>query len=319
MSNNIKQEMNKIEIPKELHERSKVGILQAKKEIRPYRIRYWKTGFVAVASLLILFVSYTVLFEKMPVKSPKEPTAFSSPDGSVTIPGIKLPEENSSANMIGLIVYNNKIYTQTQSEIISKNAKAILGEKIGRTKSTIDEWSSQEAYNVEFGSSIGETDVYSVKGYDKDFRIMTYEVRDGKTYAELYENLNDITIKSGEELFGKLKISGNVKLAHLRYYSDFYYGTDNYKNIANKELIASFLDRLNKSKPVLAENLPLKRQEYYNDERFRELTVYLYDGTKVRLTLFEGGFVHYGYMPIYFKMDDIEVFNNVWIQLPLTE
>jgi hypothetical protein len=323
MSNNIKKEINKIVIPKSLHERSKKGVFKAKDEvidIRKKRKKYKGRVLIAVASVLLTIGGFT-LIEQMnqPATLPNEDILYGNADGSITIPEIKLPEEDTLANMIGLIVYNNKIYTQTDTEIIPKYAKSLLGEKLGTTKATIDEWSNQDEYSVEFASTIGITDVYSVKGYDKGFRIMTYEERDGKTFAEIYESLNDITIESGEDLFGKLKISNNVKLAHLRYYSDFYYSSDNYRNIADMDLIHSFFNNLNGAKPITQERLPLSKQDYYNDERFRELTVYLNDGTKVRLTLFEGGYIHYGYMPIYFKMDDLENFNNIWVQLPLTD
>lgn len=74
---------------------------------------------------------------------------------------------------------------------MQKMPKTYWGEKLGTTKGNIDGWSKQEAYDEEFASTIGETDVYAVKGYDKDFRVMTYE-REGEFSAEFYENLNGI-------------------------------------------------------------------------------------------------------------------------------
>ncbi|OZM57974.1 hypothetical protein CIB95_06355 [Lottiidibacillus patelloidae] len=317
MSNRIIEEMNKIDIPRELSDRSKLGVLQAKSEMKMKMFK--RRGFLFAASLLVGIGTYAVTNDLNLRDSQPEQTLFASPDGSITIPEIKLPEENSKANMIGLIVYNNKIYTQTDTEIIAKHANSLIGDKLGMTKGTIDEWSSHDEYTVEFASTVGITDVYSVKGYDQDFRIMTYEEKDGKVYAEIFESLNNITIENGEDLFGKLKIINNVNLAQIRYYSDFYNSTANYQNIADLNLIHSFFETLNETKPILQEDLPLTRHDYYNDERFRELIVYLNDGTKVRITLFEGGYVHYGYMPIYFKMEDLEIFNQVWVQLPLTD
>ncbi|MDM5328503.1 hypothetical protein [Neobacillus sp. CF12] len=153
--------------------------------------------------------------------------------------------------MIGLIVFNGKIYTQTRTEIGAENAKAIIGEKLGTTKGTIDEWSKQEAYDEEFASTIGIADVFSAKGYDSNFRIMTYGERDGEPYAEFYENLNGITINSGKDVFGKLKTVGNVSSAEYRTFSDWDKSVENYHLIADMKILNDFVKELNKTKPFL--------------------------------------------------------------------
>ncbi|MDM5328504.1 hypothetical protein [Neobacillus sp. CF12] len=53
MSNKIKQEMKRIEIPKGLSERSKIGILKAKKEMKNNRKGYSLTSIGIVAGLLL--------------------------------------------------------------------------------------------------------------------------------------------------------------------------------------------------------------------------------------------------------------------------
>ena len=214
MNNNIKQEINKIEIPEGLSERSKLGVSQAKKEIKKDRRRFSVKG-IGIAAALLVSVGAFILFNygTLDGATGNKGALVVNEDGSVEIPAIQLPKDTSSASMIGLIVYNGKIYTQTGTEIDPEDAKAIIGDKIGTTKATIDEWSKQEAYDEEFASTIGVTDVYSVKGYDKDFRIMAYQELDGKQYAEFYENLNGITINSGEDVFGKLNMVSNVSSA----------------------------------------------------------------------------------------------------------
>ncbi|MBK3494261.1 hypothetical protein JFL43_05205 [Viridibacillus sp. YIM B01967] len=64
-------------------------------------------------------------------------------------------------------------------EIAKQKVKVLRGEKLVRTKGTIDEWSKQDDYATEFASSIGNSDVYSVRGYDESFRIMTYSEEGG--------------------------------------------------------------------------------------------------------------------------------------------
>ena len=80
--------------------------------------------------------------------------------------------------MIGLVVYQGNIYTQTGTQITPDIAAR--GDKLGRSKSGITEWSSSEDY-TELASTIGEMDIFTVKGYDADFRIMSYMEHDGKS------------------------------------------------------------------------------------------------------------------------------------------
>ena len=233
-------------------------------------------------------------------------------DGSVESPAIQLPGDTSNADMIGLIVYNGKTYTQTRTEIDAENVKAIIGDKLGTTKGTIDEWSKQEAYNEEFASTIGETDVYSVKGYDKDFRIMTYKEQGGKQTAEFYENLNGIS--SGVDVFTKLNIVGNVSSAQWRTFNDWDYDIENYKTISDMAVLDTFLEELKKVKPLPREQNADPISNSRNNEDFRELSINLNDGSRVRLTLLKDGYIYYGFMDVYFEMNE-GVFSKMWSQL----
>jgi hypothetical protein len=316
MSNKIKEEINKINIPKELHERSEMGILKAKNEKQRSRKKY-NVKVVIVAASLLVSIGTIFLFNNFFIQNgttPNQNTLVVMKDGSVVIPMIQLPENTSTAAMIGLIVYNGKIYTQTRTEIEAEQGHTILGEKLGTTKETIDEWSKQEAYDEDFASTIGKADVYSVKGYDKDFRIMTYEEREGKFYAEFYECINGITINDGEDVFGKLKMIGNVSTAQYRIFSDWDNSINNHRSISDMNVLNSFVEKLIKAKPFPREINSDPLGDSRNDEEFRELTVHLNDGTKVSLTLLKGGYIYYGHMSVYFKMDENE-FLKMWDQL----
>lgn len=312
MSNKIKQEMNKIEMPKELSERSKKGVSQAKKEMKKDRKRFNVKGIAIAAALLVSVGAFTLLNNDTPDSATGNQDA--NEDGSVQIPAIQLPEDTSSAKMIGLIVYNGKIYTQTMTEIDAEDAEAIRDDKLGATKGTIDEWSKQEAYDEEFASTIGVTDVYSVKGYDKDFRIMAYQEQDGLQYAEFYENLNGITINSGADVFGQLNMVSNVSSAKWRTFSDWDNGIEIYHPIEDMKTFDAFIEELNKVNPLPRdENLdPISNSR--NDDAFRELTVNLNDGSRVKLTLLKDGYIYYGFMDVYFEMNE-DVFSKIWSQL----
>lgn len=317
MSNVIKQEVNKIEIPRELHARSKMGVSKAKSEKKQRNRKSFKLkGIIVAASFVVsigTFAIYNIFNQNSAVQN--QNSHIVTEDGSVEIPMIQLPEETSTADMIGLIIYNGKIYTQTRTEIDAEDAKALLGEKLGTTKGTIDEWSKQEEYDEELASTIGKADVYAVKGYDKDFRVMTYEESEGKFYATFYESLNGITVHDGKDVFGKLKMTGNIASAQYRIFSDWNNDIDNYHPISDMNVLNSFIDNLNEAKPFSCEgNSEPLSEESRNDEEFRELKVYLNDGSKVGLTLLKGGYIYYGFIDVYFKMDE-DVFSKMWDQL----
>jgi hypothetical protein len=315
MSNKIKQEMNKIEIPKELSERSKIGVSKAKKEMKKDRKRYNIKGIAVAAALLVSIGTYALFNDGFPnnTANNQNPLVVTK-GGGVKIPAIHLPEGDTSADLIGLIVYNGKIYTQTRTEIDVEDAKTIVGEKLGTTKGTIDEWSKQEAYDEEFASTLGITDVYSVKEYDKDFRIMTYKEQDGEIYAEFYENLNGITIDNGKDVFGKLKMIGNISTAQYRTFSDWDNSIDNYHPIVDENILNVFVEELNEVKPFPREQNSDPISNSRNNEEFRELTIKLNDGSKVSLTLLKEGYIYYGFMGAYFKMDN-DVFLKMWKQI----
>jgi hypothetical protein len=315
MSNKIKQEMNKIEIPKELSERSKIGVSHAKEEMKSGQKIFNLKSFGIAAALLVSVGAFTLFNNGTPDSTTgNQSELVVDKDGSVEIPAIQLPEDTSSADMIGLIVYNGKIYTQTGTEIDSEDAKAIIGDKLGTTKGTIDEWSKQEAYDEEFASTIGKTDVYSVKGYDKDFRVMTYQEQDGKGYAEFYESLNGLRINSGEDVFGELKMVGGVSSAQYRTFSDWNNSIENYQPITDIETLNTFVAELNKTKPFPRGQNSDPIGNSRTDEQFRELSIKLNDGSRVNLTLLKEGYIYYGYMGVYFQMNE-DVFSKMWKQI----
>lgn len=311
MDNKIKKEMQKIEIPETLHEHVEMGVSQAKKE-RPFINKGLNKKVLVFAAVLFLSIGTFVLLNMNQDENDTANQPFATEDGGVTIPQIQLPEEGTSTDMIGLIVYNENIYTQTSSAVNLKSAKNLVGKRLGTTKGTIDEWSKQEAYDQEFASTIGETDVYTVKGYSKDFRIMTYkEDKDGQIHSEFYENLNGITIHSGDDFFTKLNMEGNITSATYQLFSDWDQGVENYHSIINMKAVNAFISELHQTEahPRSAQSDPIS--EARNDASFRKLILHLADGTTVKLTLLKDGYIYYGFMGAYFEMND-EAFREMW-------
>ncbi|MFB5268640.1 hypothetical protein ACE41H_17905 [Paenibacillus enshidis] len=240
--------------------------------------------------------------------TPNTPAA-SSPD-SVVIPKLELPDKNSGVktSMVPLVVYQGNIYTQAATRIDAADATALRGDKLGRTTGGIDELSGNDKY-TELASNIGETDIYAVKGYDSDFRIMSYTEIDGQVYAELFEHTNGITVSSGADLLGKLHLEGRIASAEWESFESWNNGQQQYEPLANDESLAGFLASLQDAKPLAAD--PLIDQGIYDDENRKVIYLKLEDHTRVELTLFGKGLVRYGNDPVFFEVES-GAFQALW-------
>jgi hypothetical protein len=273
----------------------------------------FRTKIYVVASLAFIICISAVVYNSIMRNSKATTKVVKSTEG-IYIPKIELPNKtNVLANMIGLIVYQGKVYTQTGTEIDIENAGNILGTKIGTAKGNIDEWSKQQDYSVELASTTGKQAVYQVKGYDKNFRIMTYARVNGKVNAEFYDNFNGITIKTGEDVFGKLKIENNIKAAKYEEYESWNNGKKELKQLGNVSALNSFVTELKNTIPYKQESLSYLFQDN-GDINQKFVYVTLKDGCKVQLRLFKEGYVDYGACNLFFKMND-NIFNTLWNEL----
>ncbi|MVX66038.1 hypothetical protein GKZ28_20375 [Clostridium chromiireducens] len=241
-------------------------------------------------------------------------------DNEVYIPRFELPTEDTrvAAKMIPLIVYNEKIYTRSPIKINSKNAKNLLGKKLGTTNSNINELSSNSEYSTEFASNIGVTDVYSVNGYDEGFRIMTnITLPDGTSYPEFYDSLNGISIKTGADFFGKLKLQNNILSAKFQTFDDWNNGNGISYSINDFNLLNSFVDSLDKSIPYLPENIEPLLGDYGNNENCKKITLNLKDGCEnLTFTVLKSGYVYYNSPNVYFKIDG-KIIEEIWDKLSI--
>lgn len=247
-----------------------------------------------------------------PAQKPAENTGKVAENQGVYIPKIKLPDNPGTAvKMIGLIVYQGRIYTQSNSEIGIEEAQKLMGEKIGRTKGNITEWSKQDDYAVELASTVGAQDVYTVKGYDKSFRIMTFETyENGNSYAQVFECLNGVTVKTGSDIFDNLKILNNVETANYENYESWNNGKQELKQLSDVKSLNDFLISLNKAAAYNMDSVSgIWDDDSADAQKFVHIS--LKDGTKVQLRLFKAGYVHYGNVNILFKVD-YNAFKTFW-------
>ncbi len=266
---------------------------------------------ISIAASLVMVIGIGIWGNYLINRNPSTSTNKISTEG-IYIPKVELPKNNGTGvemDMIGLIVYQGRIYTETGTKIDSKSAEKLLDEKLGTTKSGIDEFSKQENYAVEFASTIGVQDVYSVKGYDKTFRIMAFATENGRIYnARFYECLNGITVKTGADMFDKLKLDDRINKVRYENYESWNNGKQQFKEFVKIQALNSFINELKNTIPYKQESLS------YLFEVTKQKFVYIYlnDGSEVQLRLFDGGYIYYGHL--FFKMKD-EAFNLLWKEL----
>lgn len=266
--------------------------------------------FVSIAAGLVVLILVTTLATQLIGNNKGKNNDKLASNEGVYIPKLELQEDtNIKASMIGLIVYQGKIYTQG-SMINPEDAKNLLGEKLGTTKGNITEWSKQEDYAVELASTIGIQDVFEVKGYDKAFRIMSYQEIDGEIYAQIFECLNDMTIVIGSDLYKKFEIENNIKEVAYESFDSWNNGKLEYQPMTNIEGLNDFLIALGAATPYEQETLSnLFEDQSEGNQKFVYIT--LKDGTSVELRLFKDGYVFYTGAHIFFKVDTI-AFESFW-------
>ena len=238
------------------------------------------------------------------------------------VPALSVPEpkEWAMCDMIGTLVYKGGIYTQTDNMYMDMEAEqkeALLGEYLGHATSSLDEWSSFEEYSKEFASTY-EGDVYSVKGYDPQFRVcVRCEAEyDGEKHLSLFflERLNDITINTGYDVFEvRLKVREKYVSCKWESHDDW----DNARNIyhdleLDDETWGRFMDMVDTCKFVYTWDPDTNSSSIYRTDNQIHLYIQLDDGLKVHMRLIEGGYVGYQGLGWYFVKIPEDIFNKVY-------
>lgn len=235
-------------------------------------------------------------------------------NAGIYIPQIQLPTNTKlAAKMMGLIVYQGRIYLQSPSQIDPQQAEQLVGEKLGTTSGNITEWSKQADNTMDLASTIGTQNVYTVKGYDRSFRIMTYENINGEVRASFFECLNDLTVNSGNDIFGKFKMENNIESVQYEGFDSWNNGKGDYHLLTKLDDFNTFLAALEQSIPYNQESLPdLLDSPNTIDQRF--LSIHLNDGSSIQLRLFKEGYVYYNGINIFFKVASPS-FEALWSEL----
>ena len=296
-------------------ERAEMKEEEAKKRVKGNQKRRrlnWRkySGLAAVACICLLIVSIAVVeqWQKQKPKNTQQPASDVVATGSISVPAIQLPKGNDldAYAMIGLIVYQGRIYNQVEWYQGEKAAaiSSLVGEHLGFAKGNIDEWSEQDDYAEEFAAS-AYGDVYAVNGYSTEFRICivdqyTDDNEEMVDYITFFENLNGISLTTGADLFEeRLKMQENWEAVQYQTHESWDYALGEFHELSGitKIQINDFFTELNST-----EFLDMTGTDIYDwaDKKQTHLYVTLKDGTNVELRLMEGGYVGYQGLGWYF-------------------
>ena len=251
----------------------------------------------------------------------------------VKVPEIKIsaPENGIEACMVGMVIYKGKVYVQSNTSISLEDGKALMEEKLGVThdlsKSIQDNGTSAGYIDLDkvsdFASFMVGADVYKVKGYGEDFRILTYYRSEGVENIEIWECLNGITVESGADVFGKMNIKGNLRSLNWDTFNNWNNGTPDPKEVMINEVVSEFIYAMYEATPVSLEDHEIRDEFFYSEEEYNKdgeekqkfLYLKLNDGITLEIRVYSNGHVMYsGMSDVVFKVDQ-QALNNMWEHL----
>lgn len=243
-------------------------------------------------------------------------------DAGLCIPALELPDMTDGVkyDMIGLVVYNGGIYTETEMYYGDEALKIdnLIGDYLGYATGSIGERSTQEEYAEEFASSVAGK-VYEVIGYDTDFRVcIREEVEYGNGEKQLWiqflDRLNGITLTTGEDLF-ETRLHLRDRIANIQWQShdDRNYNRGNIQNaVLDANLWERFLNEVDKGTFVNLGSHKISSDTICDTEEQAHIILTMEDGTVARLHLIEGGYVGYDALGWYFVQIPGETFDAVF-------
>lgn len=213
-------------------------------------------------------------------------------------------------DMVAFVIYGGRMYECSQV-LEGDAAEELMGEYLFTSPGYIDEWSSPEEYTDGTGSVAG--DVYTVKGYDSAFRLCI--PLDGGALLELYDTLDGITLRTGEDLYGeRLHLRENWREAEYQTHDDWNSNEDTFRTPElTEEEIAAFIDALYAGEFEYWGPDSETGDIYMLGLEQKHLYFRLADGSSVELRLFENGLVKYTPLPDRVLVDASgAAFDAVW-------
>lgn len=261
------------------------------------RIFYWKRITAVAACFTVILCSVLLIFPK------------DKQEAGVYIPKIEF-KEDVMMDMGQLFVYNKNVYciadgVNKELADLSING-TLIGDYIGCVTEELSCCTERNEY-VDFAGTV-KGDVYTVKGYDKDFMLCMPT----DNYVQIFINCNGLTLKNGEDLYGeKLLLKNNYTGVEFYVTEHLYLGEIN--NSLTKNDIKNFVDALYKAPFMDYSDIPLnKGEESIYDRKSIIMFFQMKNGILFELRLYDGGFVVYsGVHGAYAHIED-EIFQKVF-------
>lgn len=325
--------MNELKISEDFKERTAMKMKNSNKGQVKNTVVFKRLAVSAAGLVILVAVGATALnlpgnksTDKNNLKVESTLNTGTKEAQGITVPTVEIPESNNSgvtARMLPLFVYKGHIYVQsatsfetTDGTLNKEDVLALRGEYLGKTKGSIDEWSTQEDYATEFASTIGEGDVYTVKGYDNNHRLMVYyEYQDGNFGCELYDSFGGMTINSGADYFTLLNLQDNVASYQWQSFSSWNNGLNEVQQASDTDALNAFLESLNTAVPIGNDVDMLLENTDYDSQKFVDIRTN--DKLITSLRLVKGGYVYDSQIG-FFKVDE-KAFQSFWDTMPVTE
>ena len=185
-------------------------------------------------------------------------------------------------DMIGFFIYQGRLYAQMD---VVEQGQDLVGEQLGESSGTIDEWTSEDQY-LEGTGSVGGP-FYEVKGYDPKYLLcMVYDYG-----VELFWNNCDITVSTGGEVLEEVfRLSDGIAQAEFQSESDVQGDTGHKITITPLDQLAAWVNALDQA-PALAST------ETDMGQCLGHLYLTKADGVTVHLRLMEHGYVQVAELP----------------------
>lgn len=185
-------------------------------------------------------------------------------------------------DMIGFFIYQGRLYAQMD---VVEQGQDLVGEQLGESSGTIDEWTSEDQY-LEGTGSVGGP-FYEVKGYDPKYMLcMVYDYG-----VELFWNNCDITVSTGGDVLEEVfRLSDGIARAEFQSESDVQKDTGHMTTITRLNQLAAWVNDLDQA-PALAS------AETDMGQCLGHLYLTKADGVTVHLRLMEHGYVQVAELP----------------------
>ena len=185
-------------------------------------------------------------------------------------------------DMIGFFIYQGRLYAQMD---VVEQGQDLVGEQLGESSGTIDEWTSEDQY-LEGTGSVGGP-FYEVKGYDPKYMLcMVYDYG-----VELFWNNCDITVSTGGDVLEEVfRLSDGIARAEFQSESDVQKDTGHMTTITRLNQLAAWVNALDQA-PALAST------ETDMGQCLGHLYLTKADGVTVHLRLMEHGYVQVAELP----------------------